>query len=286
MNPQGEGNSVSTSDAPIVDAFEFFRNQPSLDEVAEYVTLNLLGEYSAIATVISSIESDGTLRLAGSFGVDRDQRARMSRVPLGEEHCLMCAALRKGGPLIVHGSDEEAQSYPGLRLNHPGAVQIALPLDLPHRRVGAMTVVFDKDGRVDTCLEGLRQFADAVSLYLALCTPAHQGSDRGDGHGELSPNRSAGRRDPGTGFTMADWEAMDPVAATVQGLTERQMQVLRLMAENMTNSQIATRIGYSDSTVRQETMAIYRYLSVADRHEAVRVALSRGILTPEHSRAG
>lgn len=278
---------MSTSNAPIIDAFSFFRNQPSLDEVAEHVTLNLLGEHSAIATVISSIDSDGTLRLAGSFGLTRDQRLNMARIPLSQHGCLMCAALRKGDPIIVSEGDDEAQEHQSmLRMGKSGSVQVAIPLDLPHRRVGAMKVVFERDGQTDEYFRLLRMFADGVSLYLALSTPAHQGSDRGDGHGELSPNRSAGRRDPGTGFTMADWEAMDPVAPTVPSLTERQMQVLRLMAENMTNSQIATRIGYSDSTVRQETMAIYRYLSVADRHEAVRVALSRGILSPDHSRAG
>lgn len=56
------------------------------------------------------------------------------------------------------------------------------------------------------------------------------------------------------------------------GLTERQLQILELMARGKTNTSIAREIGYSESTVRHESMAIYRALGVASRQEAVRVA--------------
>lgn len=61
-------------------------------------------------------------------------------------------------------------------------------------------------------------------------------------------------------------------------LSERQSLVLTLMAEQKTNAQISRIIGYSESTVRQETMAIFRYLGVHDRREAAKVASLRGLL--------
>lgn len=63
-------------------------------------------------------------------------------------------------------------------------------------------------------------------------------------------------------------------------LTQRQVTVLGLIAQGLTNPQIARRISYSASTVRMETIAIHRALGVRTRHEAVRVAKERGILTP------
>jgi DNA-binding NarL/FixJ family response regulator len=53
------------------------------------------------------------------------------------------------------------------------------------------------------------------------------------------------------------------------GLTERQTQIVRLMGEGKTNAAIARSLGYSESTIRQESMGIYRSLGVNNREEAV-----------------
>jgi DNA-binding CsgD family transcriptional regulator len=57
-------------------------------------------------------------------------------------------------------------------------------------------------------------------------------------------------------------------------LTPRQERVLALMAEGLTNREIADRLSFSTSTVRVETMAIYRLFSVRSRAEAVAKAVS------------
>ena len=62
-------------------------------------------------------------------------------------------------------------------------------------------------------------------------------------------------------------------------LTQRQRQVLRGMVEGKTNHDMAIELGYSVSTIRHETMAIYKELAVSDRHEAARVAISRGLVS-------
>lgn len=61
-------------------------------------------------------------------------------------------------------------------------------------------------------------------------------------------------------------------------LTGRQRTILAAMAEGMTNRQIAVRIAFSESTVRLESMAIYRYFGVHSRAEAVAAARASGEL--------
>ena len=61
-------------------------------------------------------------------------------------------------------------------------------------------------------------------------------------------------------------------------LSERQVRILALMAEGLTLHQIASQIGFSESTVRMESLAIYRALDVHDRANAVAAAHERGIL--------
>jgi DNA-binding CsgD family transcriptional regulator len=55
-------------------------------------------------------------------------------------------------------------------------------------------------------------------------------------------------------------------------LTPRQAQVLRGMVEGKTNHELASDLGFSVSTIRHETMAIFRALGVSDRKEAAKVA--------------
>ena len=66
--------------------------------------------------------------------------------------------------------------------------------------------------------------------------------------------------------------------ATADGLTVRQTVILQAMADGLTNAQIARRINFSESTVRLESMSIYRHFGVHSRLEAVRVAQEAGVL--------
>jgi len=67
--------------------------------------------------------------------------------------------------------------------------------------------------------------------------------------------------------------------APTSSLTPRQVEILRWMAEGMTNRQIAARICFSESTVRLESMAIYRLLGVRSRGQAVAAARQSGLLS-------
>jgi DNA-binding CsgD family transcriptional regulator len=72
--------------------------------------------------------------------------------------------------------------------------------------------------------------------------------------------------------------AQNTSAPSPESLTERQLNVLRLMAEGKTNSQIAQDLILSESTIRQETVKIYRALGVHARSEAGKRAKHLGII--------
>jgi two-component system, NarL family, response regulator len=63
-----------------------------------------------------------------------------------------------------------------------------------------------------------------------------------------------------------------------QDLTEREHEVLRLMAKGLRNRDIAVAIGRTEGTVKIHVMNLMRKLDAADRTEAVTVALQRGII--------
>ena len=51
-------------------------------------------------------------------------------------------------------------------------------------------------------------------------------------------------------------------------LSRRQNNILNLIREKLTNREIGDELGYSESTIRQETMRIYQILHVNNRREA------------------
>ena len=64
----------------------------------------------------------------------------------------------------------------------------------------------------------------------------------------------------------------------VQEMTTRQIRVLEYVAEGLTNAEISKRVLLSESTVRQETIRIFRTLKCHTRSEAIVKARAMGII--------
>jgi DNA-binding NarL/FixJ family response regulator len=69
----------------------------------------------------------------------------------------------------------------------------------------------------------------------------------------------------------------DPDAAA-EPLTRREIDVLELLAEGLSNKAIAARLGISDQTVKFHVAAIAGKLGAANRTDAVRRAVRRGLI--------
>jgi DNA-binding NarL/FixJ family response regulator len=61
-------------------------------------------------------------------------------------------------------------------------------------------------------------------------------------------------------------------------LTERELEVLQLVAKGLSNKQAADAIGRTEETVKIHLKNIYSKMSVADRTEAVTLAVTRGLI--------
>jgi two-component system response regulator DesR len=113
------------------------------------------------------------------------------------------------------------------------------------------------------------------------------------GAGRMSP--AAARAAGASGFVSKDWDAGD-IARAVQMvgrgmtlfppkaeqptpmLTEREREVLDLIAAGSTNREIAQRLFLSPHTVKEHTSTLYRKLHARNRAEAVQRAQRIGLL--------
>jgi DNA-binding NarL/FixJ family response regulator len=64
-------------------------------------------------------------------------------------------------------------------------------------------------------------------------------------------------------------------------LSQRELEVLELIAKGSTNREAARRLFISEATVKTHLLHVYAKLGVNDRAAAVATAFSRGYLTPE-----
>ena len=68
----------------------------------------------------------------------------------------------------------------------------------------------------------------------------------------------------------------------VGALTDRELEVLRLLRSDLSLREIAQELYISHNTIKGYTKSIYRKLEVSSRGEAVYEALSQGIVKLEH----
>jgi DNA-binding CsgD family transcriptional regulator len=89
-----------------------------------------------------------------------------------------------------------------------------------------------------------------------------------------------GSRTPGTrqedDGTEAD--AVVEVMSAAPGLTPREIEVLGLLADGMANKEIGARLGISAHTAKFHVESLLRKLDAANRAEAVREGIGRGLI--------
>ena len=71
----------------------------------------------------------------------------------------------------------------------------------------------------------------------------------------------------------------DPDTVRTGGLTERELEFLRLMARGLSNKEIASEVNLSIRTVQGSLGQIFKKLGVGSRTEAVIHALKEGLVT-------
>jgi DNA-binding NarL/FixJ family response regulator len=87
----------------------------------------------------------------------------------------------------------------------------------------------------------------------------------------LPPGRARRLDDDDAGEAAETLEALE-------GLTAREIQVLELLAEGLSNKAIGIRLGISDQTVKFHVAAVSGKLGAVNRTDAVRRAVRRGLI--------
>lgn len=268
-----------TSSRAVLDLVTFLMTRPTSDQTAQHLVLRLLRGHHTRAAVISVFAADATLNEVGMFGLSPSALDVYRNLAL-EEHTPMTDAVRSGEPMVMATAAEVESRYPDLGSHGLPFEPLAVwPLTLPDEYVGGIQFHFTRPPDADAFRVEVTGIAAVLALYLSMLrdVPTRQSHAWRPEESEIGPSHV------GTPELRLVPGAVDPpednAASPIRDhLTRRQLEILTLMSTGFTNGQISCSIGFSESTVGQETLEIYRYLGVHGRRDAVRSAISRGLI--------
>lgn len=265
----------------MLDIVRFLMTRPTCDQISQHLVLNLLNAHKPRAAVISLFGVDGSLHAVGAFGMSPQALEAYKTLSLWDSS-PMSDAVRSGEPVILDTVEDVQERYPWMgNAETPYEPMAVWPLSLPSQRVGAVQFTFTTSPEEELLRADVTGVSAVLALYLSLLTSIATTPDKAVASLERD-DRNGGY--PVTGLSLVEGIVPEDGAAHASRrpapgtLSDRQLRILGLMAKGLTNSQISKRVGFSESTVRQETMAIYRYFGVGGRREAVRLAGMRGML--------
>jgi DNA-binding NarL/FixJ family response regulator len=207
-----------------------------------------------------------------------DAPAGLSRVLIADDHPVvragLAAVITQEADLELVGEAENGERAVALYREHRPDVAL---MDLRMPQVGG----------VDAIRRIIAEFPDA--RILALTTY--------EGDADIRRALRAGAR----GYLLKDMllsDVITAVRAVLRGervipaavatrlaefpersdLTERELEILQLVGRGLSNKEVAKAIGRMDETVKIHLKNIFAKLGVADRTEAVTVALARGLI--------
>lgn len=210
------------------------------------------------------------------------------RVLLADDHTVVRAGIRgflesaDGIEVIAEAGDgEEAQRLIEKHQPHVAVLDIKMPkasgievvrwVRSHHRNVGVLILTaYDDDPYVTAVLQ-----AGANGYVLKTASPSEiirAVRDVYAGNSALDPgivDKIMSQIDPGKQKTA------------VEELTERELEVLELVAQGYTNKAIGVQLGISDRTVQGHLSHIFDKLRANSRTEAVMRAVSRGWLSTD-----
>ncbi|GAA2906509.1 response regulator transcription factor [Streptosporangium fragile] len=141
-----------------------------------------------------------------------------------------------------------------------------LSRDHPHIRVVVLSMSDDDDSVFAAVRAGARGYVLKGARKAELVRSVQAVAEGGAVFGPALASR-----------LMGYFSGRERAEPPLPGLTPREREILGLVAEHLTNPQIAARLGLSQKTVRNHVSAVFTKLQVADRAQAIMRAREAGL---------
>jgi len=215
--------------------------EPNL--LASTLALKTLAHLDCRGVIIGVVRHEGFLDLIGTYGYPNDATEPFMRMPLWTPLPITDAA-RQGKASDFFTPHDLVTKYPQFALSVPqgDAVTVSIPISFHSSVIGAVGFTSLHPPTDDFLTSPTTETIHSLlGIYLRnFLTKTKRIKDE-------------------------DLELEDLV------LTPRQKQIIRFFSENLTTEQIATRLNFSTSTIKQDIIKIYELLGVNTRDQVLEI---------------
>lgn len=224
-------------------------NGHDLDDTLKYLTLFTFAPLGCVGTFLSTINLDGTAELIGKFGLRKDIfESYPNEISLSGSNPI-AEAVKSRSLIWLHEVPEwEGElSEPSQDVElHDVNCFLCWPIERNHSPIATLSIFCTQDAEQD---REVNAFLKAINSIFSVFFNKFNQHDR-----EIHKDR----------------QVINSARLMFEGrkLTDRQSQILQLMSEGKTNLAISQILGFSESTIRQESIRIYEKLRCDGRKEA------------------
>lgn len=233
----------------VADLAKTVLEDPDPDQFLAHIVNKTLASIDARGGILGVIEREGFLDLQGTYGYERNMVEPFMRIPLWTPMPITDAA-RSGEISIFKSPEETIKVYPHLRDFRESDLGVTVSAPIKYRNtvigaIGFTSLKVPQDGFENS---------ETTQGVLALCGLYIR---------NLLANRTAVTKD---------------YTAGMKSLSPRQKQIISLFMEDLTTDQMAARLKYSSSTIKQDIIKIYSVFGVNSRIAVVELAQKAGLI--------
>lgn len=242
------GGGAVVKDMEIIHDFVNFLKTKSLgyQEICQYLVTVSLREYNFFGAIFTEIQKNGTVRIVASYGVDKKDVAAWQDIPI-DVKTPVNDCLKENRVVWVNPVKNEFLDYQLLNnLPQDNRVQtlISIPIKASTNIIGSLSLLSLSKINIEHTLE---------LLITTLCNLSALSS-------ELDLKNYSNKH-------SLEFQTIPVNTELFKKLSERQLKIFTMLTEKKTNNEIAHQLGYSASTIKQETMNIYEILGIRGRED-------------------
>jgi len=232
---------------------EAMEESEDANELCDHLANSVLSDFNLVASYLAVVESDGRITMLGSWGYPAHRRRSEDRPSLWEPMSIT-DTIRTGQVQVYKNWDVYIEKYPHLvERAGPGKSFVCIPFSSKGKRSGGLGLTFGDELTGVLEQERLWQVvAQAGGLF-------------------ITKSWAAG--------VFGSKKVTDPLdeAEIRSSLNQRDIEIIRLTLRGKTISQIARELQFSDSTIKQARMAIYKKLGVSRAADLQHAAAALGL---------
>ena len=233
-----------------------------LHDLLRHLVLRTLAQLNCSSALIFEMAGDNHVRTVARFGIVGDKIKQHKTTDRLDQHHPLFDCIKNRKRIWVNFAPEWPSEYPFLTKIPYKSKQksfICIPIERHGTPVAALGIYFSVNIHPDIEVESfLKVVGNVIALFAYRAT---------DTHPEYSQSKNK------RSFTKEDPDG--------QSLTERQRVIIRMISEGRTNLVICRLLGFSESTIRQETIKIFKKLGCLGRKQAAEIYREKLIGSPD-----